>query len=267
MSTYNRFRLLDYISFIGRMHEMMGNAKIIKALHTTSVVEWERSRDTNTQDHLIQGVFSSPQKTDAVKIYISKMMKMHMNSIGSRLTAWTKDTIASENTTNVAISNRIAATEYKDNMPLFMLVATRLMGYDDAMVRFSLLDDADVAGKTKELMNYISAQYDLSVVDTCATTLYIDQAVRIEGLIKTDTLDTDYALQHVDHAMEFFKTHNGGPIDLWDLFEKLSDTIEEKETARGDTPGYRVTEASAVLIDGVEDAVKANELAVASQLS
>lgn len=267
MSTYNRFRLLDYISFIGRMHETMGNAKIIKALYETSQAEWDRSFDSNTGTHLIEGVFTSPQKTDAVKIYISKMMKMHMNSIGSRLTAWTKDTIASENTTNVAISNRIAASEYKDNMPLFLLVATRLMGYDDGLVRFALMDEADVSGKTKELMNYLSAQYDLSVVDTCATKLYVDQAVRIEGLIKTDTLDVDYALQHVDHAIEFFKPHDDAPIDLWDLFENLAiiievneerrlngpaepvDQPESVELVRDDTPGVQIAEASTIHAD------------------
>lgn len=224
MSSINSQQRLAYISFVSRMHEVLGSMNVIKALAALSEEQWNRSFDTNTEEHLIRGVFSSPQKSDAVRIYIAKLMKVHLNSIGNRVCAWTKDTIAGENATNVAISNRIAATEFKSSYELFQLVATRLMGYDDMLIKLALAEDAST--KTKLLMNYVSSLYDLSVPDKCATEIYIDQAVRIEGLLVTDALTTDYVLEHINQVGRFFKDLDEVVVNLWDLFETLSYEIE-----------------------------------------
>lgn len=229
MSLINSQQRLSYISFIARIHEVLGSLNVIKALDAVSEEQWGRSFDANTEEHLIRGVFTSPQKSDAVKLYIAKLMKVHLNSIGNRVCAWTKDTITGENATNVAISNRIAATEFKTSRELFQLVATRLMGYDDMLVKMAFAEDADV--KTKLLMNYMSSLYDMSVIDKCATEVYIDQAVRIEGLLVTDAFTTDYVLEHIFQVGRYFQNKDDVVINHWDLFEHLSYVIEGGDIA------------------------------------
>ena len=160
----NAVTLTSHLAFINRMQEAVGAAVVIKALHLTSKKEWDNCFDANTQDHLIKGVFTSTKKSDAIRVYIAKLIAQYMKSIGVRATAWTKVTIASENTTNVAISNRIAATEFQDNNELFKLVATRLMGFDDALVDFALAENNKE--KAYWLAGYLAAQFDL--VETIA---------------------------------------------------------------------------------------------------
>lgn len=223
----NLIPMLDYTSFVLHMRDVVNDAKVIKALYRTAQEEWDRSFDANTEKHLIEGVFTSPQKTEAVKTYIAKVMKLHMISIGSRLTAWTKDTVSSENGTNVAISHRIAATEYKTNRELFTIVATRLIGFDDTLVAFALEDDVDA--QAKNLMDYLSAQFDLSINGEKPHLSYIDQTIDLAGLLKTDGFTPEFFAQHVHQATKFYEAFTGVVMNHWDLFETLDVIVQVNE--------------------------------------
>jgi hypothetical protein len=229
----NLIPFLDYQSFILHMRDVVNGSKVIQALFRTSQEEWDRSFDANDRDrHLIQGVFTSPQKSEAVRIYIAKIVKLHMISTGSRLTAWTKDTVAGENPTNVAISNRIAAIEFKNNRELFKIVASRLLGFDDALIAFALEDDVDT--RAKLMMDYLSAQFDLSVGTEKPHTMYIDQTVDLSILLKTDGFTPEFFAAHLYQAMKYFEAFEGVAMNHWDLFDIL-DVVVQVNQEHADT--------------------------------
>lgn len=229
-TTANLNLFLDYTTFISRMREVVSGAVIIQALHSTALEEWARSTDLDSGNHLIQGIFTSPQKSDAIRAYIARLMKVHMISLGGHLTAWTKDTVASDNATNVAISNRIAAIEFQTNEELFMLVATRLMGYDDSLIKFALAEDPIV--KARGLINYLSGQFDLSVEGSLSHELYLDQALRMQELLETGGFTPEFFAGHIYQASKYFQNFEGFGVNLWDVFEALDPFVEVTDEHR-----------------------------------
>ena len=218
----------EYSAFMLHMRDVINNAKVIQALFKLSEEEWERSRDINTDQHLIADVFTSGKKSDAIRIYIAKLVKLHLNTHNNRLTTWTKDTISSENAANVAITSRINATELKSNMELFKLVAGRLIGYDDDLIRFALADSEDSAGKALFLMKYMSSRFDLTVEGLAAHDTYIDQTDRLEELFASDGFNDQFFFGHSQEAIAFFAVINMTSVNHWDLFEKLDVTVRNK---------------------------------------
>lgn len=162
--------LLDNVSFVSLLRESIGGAVVIKALHETSLKEWDNAFDANTQEHLVKGVFTSNKKTDFIRIYISKLVAQYMKSVGVRATAWTKNTISSDNVTNVAIANRIAATEYETNEALFTLIVTRLIGFDDKLVEYAI--ETDNAVKAALLVDYLASKLELVETETDVKLIY-----------------------------------------------------------------------------------------------
>lgn len=239
---------LDYSTFILHMRDITANAKVIKSLFTTSEEEWDRSRDIGTGNHFIRGVFHSPQKTEAVKTYIAKLVKMHMISLGSRLTAWTKDTVAGENPTNIAISNRIAAIEFKNNRDLFNIVATRLIGFDDMLVSFALEEDVDV--KAKLLMDYLSARFDMSVNGEKSHLMYIDQTVDLAILLKTDGFTPAFFADHLYQASKYFETFAGGVVNYWDVFDLMDVVVQVNAEHANGAALYEELSTAKVVVDG-----------------
>ena len=215
----------EYAAFMYHMRDVINNAKVIQALFKLSEEEWDRSRNMNTDEHLIKGVFSNGKKSDAIRIYIAKLVKLHMLSTGNRLTTWTKDTIASENPTNMAITSRINATELRDNTELFMLVAGRLIGYDDELIRFALMAPENSADKALYLMKYMSARFDLTVEGLEAHATYIDQTDRLEELFAENGFDDAFFFGHAQEAIPFFKANGMTSVNHWDLFEGLDPIV------------------------------------------
>lgn len=228
--TQNLNFFLNYTTFISRMREVVTGANVIKALFDVSEIEWNRSTDLDSGNHLIQNIFTSPQKTDAVKIYIARVINAHMISVGAHLTTWTKDTIASENATNVAIASRIAATEFKSNEELFTLICTRLMGYDDSLVRFALTPES---GRRAEiLVDYLSGHFDLSLADSVSHEMYRDQANVLGEMLEAAAFTPEFFSAHIYHASKFFENFDGVMMNHWDLFEQLNPIVEVNEEHR-----------------------------------
>lgn len=226
----NAFQLNDYNSFVLRIGEVLNTSVIIKALYDISVDQWDRSINSDTQEHLIEGVFTSSQKSDAVKIYVTKLMRTYMASRGNRLSAWTKETIGGENATNVAITNRISATEFKNNTELFMLVAGRLMGYDDALLEFAITDPVLVDRRVELLMEYVSGQYDLGDPDRMVKDLYIDAFDILKELLGTNGYTPEYVRKHAQAVLFFvIETVAGG--NHWDTFVSLHLKFQENDLA------------------------------------
>jgi hypothetical protein len=150
----------DQISFVLALRDAVGGGNVLGTLLSTSRQQWGRFTDIHTGDHLIKGVGVSTVKTDACYTYIAHLIKQYMVSAGVRATAWTQNTIASENFTNKAISNIIAARTFDEHTELFKIVATRLMGFDDTLVDMALTSDG--FKKAEHLVVYMGSRFNMS---------------------------------------------------------------------------------------------------------
>jgi hypothetical protein len=215
-------QLLETLSFVNTLREVTGGVNIIQALLETSAKEWLNSKDANTDIHLIQGVAVSTKKSDAVHVYIAKIVAQHMRSVGNRLTAWTKGTIASENHTNVAISNRISAGDFHTHVDLFKMVAGRLIGFDDGLIDFALA--VTPREKAEALVAYMATRFDLSEDRTKALFDYPNATDFAEVMFEKQGFTNEYFLKTIGQVIAYFgvPTSDGGshlsdPFDVLDM--------------------------------------------------
>lgn len=153
---------LDQVSFVLALRDVVGGINVLRSLLDVSKERWSKFTNADTGEHLIKGVAVSTVKTDAVYTYISYIIKTYMQSRGVRTTAWTKNTISGENFTNKAISNITAAHTFETHEELFKVIATRLIGFDDALVDMAVAaDNYEVA---KNIAIYLGSRFD--VIDT-----------------------------------------------------------------------------------------------------
>lgn len=221
-------QLLETLSFVNTLREVTGGVKIIQALLETSSKEWDNSKDANTDTHLIQGVAVSTKKSDAVHVYIAKIVAQHMRSVGNRQTAWTKGTIASEHHTNVAITNRIAAGDFHTHVDLFKMVAGRLLGYDDGLFDFALAETP--RAKAEALVAYMATRFDLSDDRSCALIDYSNAVDFVEMMFEKEGFTNEYFLKTIGQVITYFAipTSDGGshltdPFDVIDMLATESD--------------------------------------------
>lgn len=206
--------VLDNVSFVTLLRDTVGGALVIKALYDTSIKEWENAFDANTQEHLVKGVFTSTKKSDFIRVYIAKLVAQYMKSVGVRVTAWTKNTISGDNTTNVAIANRIAATEYEGNDPLFTLVVTRLMGFDDKLVEYAI--ESNYTRKAVLLVEYLAAKLELTDGEIDVGLLYPNVIDVVETKLKENSFTAEYFTSFLMSVTDFSSKTDapGDPLDL-----------------------------------------------------
>jgi hypothetical protein len=227
-------QLLETLSFVNTLREVTGGANIIQALLETSAKEWLNSKDANTDVHLIQGVAVSTKKSDAVHVYIAKIVAQHMRSVGNRLTAWTKGTIASENHTNVAVSNRISAGDFRTHVDLFKMVGGRLIGFDDGLIDYALAETP--REKAEALVAYMATRFDLSEDRTKALFDYPNATDFAEVMFEKQGFTNEYFLKTIGQVIAYFgvPTSDGGshltdPFDVIDMLASDSsfDSLDE----------------------------------------
>lgn len=169
---------LKALSIVTRFNDIVGNSFILKNLYQYSATEWKRFESENGVSHLIKGVKSTSAKTDAIKVYISKLVALYMNSKGPNLATWSKETISGENDLTMAVINRIGTTLIESNEQLFEMVAVRLLGFDKALVelvyghRSILPTDIDAS----QVVSYLATQYD-DVEDGEKAKAYLDEVI------------------------------------------------------------------------------------------
>ena len=147
-------------AFVLALRDAVGSSSVLGALLTTSKQQWDRCTDANDPSrHLIKGVSVNSVKTDTIFTYIAYIIKQYMVSAGVRATAWTKNTIASDNFTNKSVSNIVAARTFDDHTELFKIVATRLIGFDDAVV--DLATQLDHNKKAEILVVYLASRFNM----------------------------------------------------------------------------------------------------------
>lgn len=221
-------QLLETLSFVNTLREVTGGVKVIQALLETSAKEWDNSKDANTDTHLIQGVAVSTKKSDAVHIYITKIVAQHMRSVGNRQTAWTKGTLASEHHTNIAVTNRIVAGDFQTHVDLFKIVAGRLLGYDDGLFEFALAETP--RDKAEALVAYMATRFDLSDDRACALVDYLNATDFVEVMFEKEGFTNEYFLKTIGQVITYFgvptsdgSSHLTDPFDVLDMLATESD--------------------------------------------
>lgn len=220
--------LLETLAFVNTLREVTGGVNVVKALLETSAKEWDNSKDANTDIHLIKGVAVSTKKADAVHVYIAKIVAQHMRSVGNRQTAWTKGTIASENHTNIAVSNRITSGDFNNHVDLFKMVAGRLLGYDDGIFEFALAETP--RAKAEALVAYMATKFDLSDDRDKALFDYPNAIDFAEVMFDKQGFNNEYFLKTIGQVIAYFgvPTSDGGshlsdPFDVIDMLATDSD--------------------------------------------
>ena len=236
---------LDYLSFILRLRSVLKGETLLKVLFEQSEKEWANSVDANTGRHLIQDVYVNRDKTDTVRVYIAKLIKLHLSSESTDLAAWNKDTLISENATNLAVSNRISAVQFKSNRDLFILVVTRLMGYDDSLVKFALSKDDNL--RAKLLVNYLSEQFNQTSGETESCKLYIDQTVQLAALLKTKGLTPEFFAEHVVKHPDLITVNS----NFWDVFYTINEALEVSVEVEGTDELYDELSAPTATTEGI----------------
>lgn len=160
VSEQNQIALNEQLAFVSCLRDAIGSIVVLNSILSTSKKEWDACANIDTDEHLIRGIAVSPIKTDACNTYVSKLIKHYLSSQGTRSTAWTKNTISSENFTNKSIASIIAAHTFYDHAELFKIVATRLMGFDDALVEMALA--LTPATQAEKLVVYMGGRFDLA---------------------------------------------------------------------------------------------------------
>lgn len=150
---------LDQVSFVLALRDVVGGVQVLRSLLSVSKERWLRFTNLENGDHLIKGVAVSTVKSDAIQTYIAYIIKTYMQSRGVRTTAWTKNTIASENFTNKAIAGLTAAHTFETHEELFKVIATRLIGFDDALVAMAVATDHYEIAKL--MVIYMASRFDL----------------------------------------------------------------------------------------------------------
>lgn len=193
---------LDHIAFVNDIRNAVESAVIVNALHDTAIETWNQSFDANTQVHLIKGVFTSQAKTECINAYIAKLVGQYMTSRGARSVTWTKAALQAENFTTMAVINRINATEFDQNMPLFKIVATRLLGMDEFLIDFALA--GTVQERAENLIKYMAMRYELSESSADVLMDYCDALDTLVELLEQDSFrNQEFLLQLIQNIQDF----------------------------------------------------------------
>lgn len=193
----------EQLAFVLALRDAVGSFNVLGALLSTSREQWDKMTDANDPDiHLIKGVGVSSVKTDAIYTYIAYIVKHYMVSDGVRATAWTKNTIASDNFTNKSVSNIVAAKTFDDHTELFKIVATRLLGFDDALL--DTLLQGDYTKKAELLVVYLASRFNMGEVKEEILKRYSYEVSYFAGMFENMGFSEEYYESQIDKTLAHF---------------------------------------------------------------
>lgn len=184
---------LQALHTITRFNEIIGNINILKSLYDLGEKEWEHTRNQQSGVHLIEGIATASHKSDAIGVYVSKLVKVFLNAHGATLSAWSKETIASENTLTVSTINRMGSIVINDHATLFSMVATRLLGYDKALVELAMTKETQSRAYVAHLIGFLATMNgELEKPEDAADYMYdlVDRLAKVNLPVDRDQICT-----------------------------------------------------------------------------
>lgn len=208
---------LDQVSFVLALRDVIGGMQVLRSLLDVSKERWLRMTNAENGDHLIKGVAVSTVKSDAVQTYVSYIIKTYMQSRGVRTTAWTKNTIASDNFTNKAIVGITSGHTFETHEELFKVIATRLIGFDDALVDMAVATDNAVIAKM--LVVYLAGRFDLADTPEAAEDKYAQQIGFFHAMLDASLFTPAFYNTKIEQATKHFDTP--ADDDHFHIFDQL----------------------------------------------
>jgi len=196
--------ILDGIAMVSTLREAAGAIVVLQALLEISKDEWKRTYDAAKGTHLIKDNTVGSLKSDAIFTYISKVVKTYLSADGIRSTAWTKNTISSENFTTKTIAGILAGSPISSHEDLFRPVATRLLGFDDQLVEAAISGDSLV--RATALVTYLASRFDLSESKEDILDMYDREINFIDALIITQGLTPQFYIDKVNAIVAYLSS-------------------------------------------------------------
>lgn len=234
------FEKLNTLEAIIKLRRIVQSTIILKSLFDFSELEWMKSYNVETDEHLIKNVFTSGEKTDVVRAYVSKIVKLYLNNVGVVPGGWSKKTLTSENEFTKHSIDRIATTKVATNKELFMITATRILGVDATMVHSSFVDDENFVARAEKWVIYLANSTD----ETEDPDIVYGDIVRIlAALQEKELLDDQFFADLITTAGDFFDNANDeatykdiDPLDILDTV--ITQTVR-------DIPRYEAAQSRA----------------------
>lgn len=196
--------ILDGIAMVSTLREAAGAVVVLQSLLEVSQNEWKRSYGANNGQHLIKDNTIGSLKSDAIFTYISKIAKTYLSAEGIRSTAWTKNTISSENFTTKTISGILAGSDIQSHEELFRPVATRLLGFDDQLVEAAIAGDS--LTRSRAIVTYLAGRFDLSQSKEDILDLYDREIHFIDSLLITQSLTPDFYIDKIRRITDYLNS-------------------------------------------------------------
>lgn len=152
-------QMLDLAALVS-FNRAVGNGNAIKALFDAMAVEFEKYHNKATEEHYITNTITSPVKSDAIKAYVSKMVKLAMNIQFADLKGFSNLTLGHDNSTTLGIITSLCTTQINSHQELFERVAVHLCGYDLSLVRSGI--EPMTYRRFRHLLVYVIGKFSLA---------------------------------------------------------------------------------------------------------
>ena len=235
---------------IVKLRRIIQSTVILKSLFDISEQEWMRSYNAETEEHLIKGVFTSGEKTDVIRGYIAKIVKLYLNNVGVVPGGWSKNTLVSENEFTKHSIDRIATTKVSTNKELFLIVATRILGVDATMARSAFVDEDNFIGLGEKWVVYLANSTD----ETEDPDIVYGDVVRVlAALQEKELLDDQFFADLITTAGDFFDNATDEAtykdIDPLDILDTLITQVV-RDVPRYEAAHSRAAQLFAMLAHG-----------------
>lgn len=133
VSIKNNEQMLDLASLVA-FNRAVGNCNAIEALYDTMSSEFARYGNPTEGTHFITDVMTSAMKSDSIKTYVSKLVKLCMNVQFADLKGFSNATLGSDNNVTMGIVTQLCTTQILSHRDLFNKVMVHICGYDSHLI-------------------------------------------------------------------------------------------------------------------------------------
>lgn len=133
--------------------------QILEAIFTSLDNEFQKMKNPIAKTHAICTTGSNSIKTDAIKAYVAMIIKFHLNSNGSLMGVYTKESIAEfPNFLIEMFVNTLATRDFTTHEEVFKTAASTILGFDPMLIDAALASDEKT--KARLVYKYIAARYE-----------------------------------------------------------------------------------------------------------
>lgn len=150
------------LAILADLANMPGQIMALRSMYEAAQLEWNKLKNTNGGAHLIESVTVSAAKTDAVNVYMAKLSKLFMNSVGSYMHGHSLPTLLTKNDELIQMKNWLAGSVNLTHEKAFAFIASNMYGYDNVLLNIVMTTNKDIQRETEGTLRYIVNRHNLS---------------------------------------------------------------------------------------------------------